>query len=555
MKRVALTFRHGLGDAAQFAHVLRHIQHHRPEWAVDVYSLLGKHSLFGGLCRETRLMKGDWKQFTQGLRDSGDYDEVKSICWPENWGAFSRNPSTKTAKCLKEVIRLDFDGELLAELEPAKQAKQAAAAALNSICGVPDGPLDVWDSVTWPVVAIHYEANTGRERKNLDHKLIGELCDELTKATRVPLILDWDDRSPLPARDGVHCFDKHHPLWKGYGTGDGEALAALLGYCELVIGVDSGPLHVAQLVNTPSIGVWREHFPGQFIDPHPKQWHLIPSNWRDYGLADRDPARAYFEANYRHREYRSLDNALIPAVMEQIGEMDGDFVPCLDHLVRRDNYEQDLTIVRDVYLEDCYRLNLIPGVVEQAKLIVDVGACLGAFHKRVRQMNSTADVECVEVCPENWDVLEANIGHDDYWRGACSYSEEPLALLNAVRPNCESTGGSIVVSRAELTADQPSFNAGYAYRRDARAVSKWTLEEISGGRFIDLLKLDCEGSEFDILENADISRIGFIVGEYHGPDRWFKFLRERFADWDYGAMFSDGNTGLFHLRNTNPRRD
>ena len=179
---------------------------------------------------------------------------------------------------------------------------------------------------------------------------------------------------------------------------------------------------------------------------------------------------------------------------------------------------------------------------------------MGAFHKRVRQMNKTADVECVEVCPENWDVLGENVGHEDYWRGACSHSKEPLALLNAVRPNCESTGGSIVVTRESLAEDQPEFNSS-AYDRDTREIAAWTLAEISGGRFIDLLKLDCEGSEYDILEHADISRIGFIVGEYHDAERWRAFVRDRFADWDYGAMYDGTDGGLFHLRNQNPRRD
>jgi FkbM family methyltransferase len=46
-----------------------------------------------------------------------------------------------------------------------------------------------------------------------------------------------------------------------------------------------------------------------------------------------------------------------------------------------------------------------------------------------------------------------------------------------------------------------------------------TLEEIMEGLgvdHIDLLKLDCEGSEIDILQNTlSRERIRFVLGEYH----------------------------------------
>lgn len=47
-----------------------------------------------------------------------------------------------------------------------------------------------------------------------------------------------------------------------------------------------------------------------------------------------------------------------------------------------------------------------------------------------------------------------------------------------------------------------------------------TVLEIAGGH-VDVMKLDCEGAEYDIVLGADsqtLSQIDNIVGEYHGAD-------------------------------------
>jgi hypothetical protein len=70
---------------------------------------------------------------------------------------------------------------------------------------------------------------------------------------------------------------------------------------------------------------------------------------------------------------------------------------------------------------------------------------------------------------------------------------------------------------------------------------------------IDILKLDCEGSEFSILENTTmLDRIRVIVGEYHDKPRFEKLVAERFADWKL-RILHEGEPGAFWL--LNPRRE
>ena len=140
-------------------------------------------------------------------------------------------------------------------------------------------------------------------------------------------------------------------------------------------------------------------------------------------------------------------------------------------------------------------------------------------------------------------------------QAACTYEPGELALLNAVRPHCESTGGSTVVPADKLD-DQSLHQPGYEYWHDRRPLPKLTLEELMdqlGVDHIDLLKLDCEGSEFSILEKTP----SLLADSFHSRRiPWPRALGRNAcrvlpaANWDYGHM-SARETGLgnFHLCN------
>ena len=78
-----------------------------------------------------------------------------------------------------------------------------------------------------------------------------------------------------------------------------------------------------------------------------------------------------------------------------------------------------------------------------------------------------------------------------------------------------------------------------------------TLEDLMqqhGLDRIDVLKLDCEGSEFSILgQTSSLDRIGIIVGEYHGRDRFRELVQQRFAGWKLTILKDDPCFGTFWL--------
>lgn len=216
--------------------------------------------------------------------------------------------------------------------------------------------------------------------------------------------------------------------------------------------------------------------------------------------------------------------------------------------VRAECEAADLVIVRDIILDDAYRLKIIPGIVKEAQVVVDVGAHIGCFALAFHERNPTARIICVEANPANWEALEANVGSfATIVRGACSYQGGELQVWSTVYPGTENSGGSMVQPLSSIVEREPY--------RDAGLVGGWTLEqmgEVYAFGQIDLLKLDCEGSEFDILRSTpSLNKVRFVVGEYHGRRDWDALRAEVFGrGWDYGQMHDGGESGgLFHYSN------
>ena len=128
-----------------------------------------------------------------------------------------------------------------------------------------DQTTEAWRSVSEfvaklprPITLIHSIGNTNQDSKSLDAETISELYKLMLDQSEGSLILlDWDDRVPRLANYRVrHLADD----WKLLSASE---LVALIAQSDLLIGVDSGLLHAARLMNTPAIG----YFPSAYHYP------------------------------------------------------------------------------------------------------------------------------------------------------------------------------------------------------------------------------------------------------------------------------------------------
>ena len=536
--RILLQANHGLGDLVQLTVVLQHLARYRPDWEVDLWSGRGKESACRGLCRRTWHDQGE----EPNLRD---YDRVYDLEWDECYQIYADSPSTKACQCLRDVFEIAPDSELLRYRIDVTDVSSGLTGEYLASIGCKRGPDERYNAVV-----IHYEGNTSPDRKNIDHASIAYLCRTVSAAGFVPVILDWDRRSPLPDGTTIHCPGVGpHDLWGSFGSGDAERLAALVGQSRLAIAIDSGPQKVAGSTTTPTIGVWTGHHPLQFFDLCPNVTHLVPENLREVPPGHDERIQRYFREHYRHEFYprNRLAAQLADLSLRLLDSVeDGRRSMLEDFHVRPDKSGQDWVIIEDVYLRDCYKTALLPKRSD-TEYVLDVGAHIGTFARLWHERNPSAKIACVEACPENIPLLLRNVGRfADVIHAACTYETGPLTFLNAVTsPAGLSTGGSTLVTSLPERLDPQ-------YQVDERPLPRVTVHELLnrlGWPRIDVLKLDCEGSEYSILTWASIEKIAFILGEYHGFDRWESFRTARFPSWSYGHMSRAGDMGNFHLRN------
>jgi hypothetical protein len=122
-----------------------------------------------------------------------------------------------------------------------------------------------------PITLLHTKGNSFQKAKSVPDDLAVEIYRSILDEIGGTLILlDWDNRVPRIAHGRIkHLTDD----WKRLGV---EELLAAIQQADLVVGIDSGPLHLCRYTNTPAIGLWfSEHHPAKFSLPREQQVNVV----------------------------------------------------------------------------------------------------------------------------------------------------------------------------------------------------------------------------------------------------------------------------------------
>lgn len=148
-----------------------------------------------------------------------------------------------------------------------------------------------------------------------------------------------------------------------------------------------------------------------------------------------------------------------------------------------------------IVFDDRYRLSKIPGEVTT---VLDIGANIGLFAIAARRFFPKATVHCYEPNPVIFSNLEAHCFQADceYFPAAVGQSDGKVSLNRSDSGTLFST----TASNASGAIEQVSF---------AKTVARL------GGE-VDLVKLNCEGAEWDIFHDREAWQgVQHLVMEYH----------------------------------------
>ena len=170
----------------------------------------------------------------------------------------------------------------------------------------------------------------------------------------------------------------------------------------------------------------------------------------------------------------------------------------------------DLFVLRELFIDETYR-DVLAFVRKEPVRIVDVGANLGSFVVWLHRRHGVREAFCFEPEPTSFQLCRFNLSEN-----GCSFANVEQRAV----------GGQARHIRLQLAGDRPGgvsiYKTSSANARTAEveviAFGKW-LEEVAGE--FDILKLDCEGAEWEILDRTpaeQFRRFRIIVAEVHADD-------------------------------------
>ena len=199
----------------------------------------------------------------------------------------------------------------------------------------------------------------------------------------------------------------------------------------------------------------------------------------------------------------------------QTDELFARCAPKLPEGFTRERYQvSDEEAAREVFTENVYQL---PASFPAGSVVVDIGAHIGTF-TAAALARGAAEIHAYEPDPENFEQLTANCGR---LRGG----ENVRPFNRAVWRH----GGDLQFSALKNPGDNKgegslfaTFKSRPAITVEAEDINEVLVKALATHDRIAVLKLDCEGAEFAILEHADrahLARIDVIAAELH-TDLW-----------------------------------
>jgi len=174
-------------------------------------------------------------------------------------------------------------------------------------------------------------------------------------------------------------------------------------------------------------------------------------------------------------------------------------------------------VFKEIFMEDFYDIDNLVKKLPANPVVIDVGANAGLFDVLLLSKINQAQMFAYEPMPANVEVFQKTIE-----------SNPALRLVQLHQAAVTGTEKEYIELFTEDTTDNTVVSSVFAnfsglnnkkIRVEAKSLT--SIIEENKLRRVDLLKLDCEGSEYDIIYNTDASvlqKVSIMVIEVHQID-------------------------------------
>jgi FkbM family methyltransferase len=147
--------------------------------------------------------------------------------------------------------------------------------------------------------------------------------------------------------------------------------------------------------------------------------------------------------------------------------------------------------------------------IEKDELVLDIGANVGGFWNAWKWRFDNWHL--VEPSVYNCEQIRANGYEGPYSRNAVGKTSGEVVKLQKYWGD----GDNDTLSGNFGTQQFVNGENGHGWQGEYEEVITLSLEDVVKDREVGLMKIDCEGAEFDFLYKKDLSKIKYIVGEFH----------------------------------------
>ena len=175
-------------------------------------------------------------------------------------------------------------------------------------------------------------------------------------------------------------------------------------------------------------------------------------------------------------------------------------------------------VFKEVFCWDAYQISKLIKRLPTSPTVIDIGANCGFFDVLLLSKRPKSRILAFEPLPVNVAIINATLNAN------AGMSKQMQLFPEAVTGN-KNGQLELHIENSENNSEIASVYADFDERNTRKIVvpcrSLATILNENGMQTIDLLKMDCEGSEFDILYNTpadSLKKIKYISAEVHDLD-------------------------------------